>query len=259
LRADRGFGQNFLVDAHALAAIVDAADPRPNDTVLEVGPGLGTLTVELATRAGRLLTLEADRRLEPLLAETLRSCDNVELRFLDALVFDLTELPEGSLLVANLPYNVGTAVLLRALESGRFRTIVVLVQREVADRLVAEPGTAAFGSLSLFAQHHATIRKVRDVAPGSFDPPPKVTSSVIRLDTIASATPEPDLFAFVRTGFAHRRKTLARNLALAGHDRERVVAALVRLGLDPRIRAEQLDLATFRSLRAALPSARPRG
>ena len=252
LRADKGFGQNFLVDAHALSAIIDAADLAPDDTVLEVGPGLGTLTRALAARAGRVLALEADRRLAPLLEHTLAGLDNVEVRHADALAFDFSELPAASLLVSNLPYNVGTAVLIRALEAGVFARMVVLVQREVAERLAAAPGAAAFGSLSLFAQHHARTRVVRHVGPGSFDPPPKVTSSVVRLDIDPGARPEPALFAFVRLGFAHRRKTLVKGLELAGFERARVVAALEALDLDPRVRAERLDLGTFRALYQAV-------
>lgn len=252
LSADRGFGQNFLVDAHALSTIIDTADPAPDDTVLEVGPGLGTLTRALAERAGRVLALEADRRLAPLLEHTLAGLDNVEVRHVDALEFDFSRLPAASLLVSNLPYNVGTAVLIRALEAGVFARMVVLIQREVAERLAAAPGEAAFGSLSLFAQHHARTRVVRHIGPGSFDPPPKVTSSVVRLDIDPAARPEPALFAFVRLGFAHRRKTLVKGLELAGFERAHVVAALEALDLDPRVRAERLDLGTFRALYAAV-------
>jgi 16S rRNA (adenine1518-N6/adenine1519-N6)-dimethyltransferase len=255
LNADRDFGQNFLVDAHALDAIIEAADPSPADLVLEIGPGLGTLTVALAERAGRVLALEADRRLAPLLAETLTGRANVEVRFLDALTFDYAQVPAGSLLVANLPYNVGTAILVRALTAGTFTRVVVLLQREVAERLTAVPGTAAYGSLSLFAQHHARPRIMRQVGAGSFMPAPKVSSSVVRLDIDPLARPEPDLFAFVRRGFAHRRKTLLKNLELAGFERAAVSAALSSLDLDPRVRAERLDLAAFRALRRALVTA----
>lgn len=252
LAADKGFGQNFLVDSAALAAIVAAAEIDPGDTVLEIGPGLGTLTRALAERAGRVVAIEADRRLIEPLRFTLAEHDNIELLREDALDFDLTELPLGSLLVANLPYNIGTAVLIRALEAGVFARMVLLLQREVAERLVARPGQAAFGSLSLFAQHHARVRIVRRLAAGSFEPPPRVRSAVVRLDVDSRARTEPSLFAFVRLGFAHRRKTLANNLELAGFERDGVVAALVALGIDPRVRAERLDLDTFRSLHARL-------
>ncbi|MEJ2357737.1 MAG: 16S rRNA (adenine(1518)-N(6)/adenine(1519)-N(6))-dimethyltransferase RsmA [Deinococcales bacterium] len=206
------------------------------------------LTVELAARARRVVSVELDRRLAPALAETLRSLANVELIQGDAVRFDFSTLPEGSVLVANLPYNVATAVLTRALESGRFTRMAFLVQREVADRLTAEAGSPAFGALTLLVRHFGRARRVRHVPPGAFLPPPKVTSSIVRIDLRPDALPDPALFAFIRTGFAHRRKTLAKNLAMAGYAREAVHGALDRLGLDRRVRAEALDLDAFRAL-----------
>ncbi len=248
LTPDKGFGQNFLVDASALAAIVEAAAIAPSDVVFEVGPGLGTLTVELAARARRVVSVELDRRLAPALAETLDGLDNVELVQGDAARFEFATLPQGSLLVANLPYNVATAVLTRALESGRFARMVFLVQREVAERLTAEPATPAFGALTLLVGHFGRARRVRHVPPGAFLPPPKVTSSVVRIDVRPEVGPDPALFELIRQGFAHRRKTLAKNLTMAGYPREAVLDALDRLGLDRRVRAEALDLEAFRAL-----------
>jgi 16S rRNA (adenine1518-N6/adenine1519-N6)-dimethyltransferase len=248
LTPDKGFGQNFLVDASALRAIVDAAEVSPADTVFEAGPGLGVLTRALAERAERVVSVELDRRLMPVLAETLAGIDNVELVEGDAVRFDYASLPEGALLVANLPYNAATAVLTRALESARFRRLVFLVQREVADRLTAEPGTPAYGTLSLLVRHFGSARQVRRVPPGAFLPPPKVTSSVVRVDVRAGTRADPTLFAFIRSCFAHRRKTLLKNLTMAGHDRARVGQALARLDLDERIRAEALGLEAFREL-----------
>ncbi len=246
--ADKALGQNFLVDAHALGAIVAAAEIAPTDTVLEVGPGLGTLTVELAEQAYSVVALEFDARLLPILTLTLESADNVEVRNVDALAFDFTSFPADSLLVANLPYNIATAVVTRALESMAFKRLVCLLQREVAERLVARPGTGAFSSLSLLVQHFGHPRLVRHLAAGSFAPEPAVASSLIRIDTVSRAQPEPELFAFIRLIFAHRRKTLAKNLQLAGYARERVAEALRNLHLDPRVRGEALDLDTFRQL-----------
>lgn len=248
LTPDRGFSQNFLVDASALRAIVEAAEIAPADTVFEVGPGLGVLTRELAARAGRVVSVELDRRLLPALGETLAGTDNVEVVQGDGARFDLATLPRGSLLVSNLPYSAATAVVTRALESGRFRRMVFLVQREVADRLTAAPSTPAYGTLSLLVRHFGRARSVRRVPPGAFLPPPKVTSAIVRVDLEENVAPDPQLFAFIRSGFAHRRKTLAKNLAMAGHARDRVTAALTGLGLDPRARAEELDLDTFRAL-----------
>jgi len=253
LRADKSFGQNFLVDAAVLTSIVDAAEVEADSVVFEVGPGLGTLTVELASRAARVVSVELDAGMLPVLAETLAGHDNVELLHTDALAFDLTRLPHGALLVANLPYNVATPLLVKALESGRFARLVFLVQREVGERLVARAGDEAYGSLSLIVERFTSARRVvRHVAPGAFMPPPKVTSSVVRLDVDPTARPDPDLVRLVHQGFAHRRKTLKRNLLYAGYGEPAVENALAELGLDPRVRAEALPLAVFERLRALL-------
>lgn len=248
LGADKGFGQNFLVDASTLAAIVRAAELSGDDEVWEVGTGLGTLSRELAERAAKVVTIELDRRLLPVLEETLAPYPQVELRLTDALKVDWTEAGPGAVFVANLPYNVGTAVLSRVLASGRFRRLVMLLQREVAERLAASPGTAAYGSLSLWVAHHGKVQVLRKVPPGAFLPPPKVTSAVVRIDVDPDARPDPSTFALVRDGFKHRRKTLKANLVAAGDDPAQVEAALAQMGLDPRVRAEAIDLATFRGL-----------
>lgn len=252
LTPDKGFGQNFLVDASVLRAIVDAAALRPDDTVLEIGPGLGVLTAALAPRVARVVSVELDARLLPALQETLAAAPSVELVQGDGLAFDYGRLPSGSALVANLPYQVATPLLARALESGRFSRIVVLVQREVAERLRATAGTSAYGALSLLVAHFARARIVRHVPPGAFLPPPKVSSSVVHLEVRPGVTPDPDLFALVHACFAHRRKTLLNNLLRAGVTPERARPALDAVGLDPRVRAEALDLDAFRGLRSAL-------
>lgn len=255
LGTDKGLGQNFLVDEAALRAVVSAADIAPGHTVFEVGPGLGVLTRELAERATKVVSVELDAGLMPLLAETLAGFDNVELVNGDALSFDLDSLPPRSLLVANLPYNVATPIIARCLESLRFERLVFLVQREVAERLVAEPGTGPFGALSLLVAHYARGRIVKHVPPGAFMPPPKVTSSVVRLDVDATARSHPELFRLIRQAFAHRRKTLARNLVYAGYEPHVVRSALAAAGIDERARAEILDLPAFERLLAALATA----
>jgi 16S rRNA (adenine1518-N6/adenine1519-N6)-dimethyltransferase len=250
--ADPSFGQNFLVDDAALRAIVAAADVGPDDEVWEVGPGLGTLTRELARRARRVVAVELDHRMLPVLAETLAAWPHVEVRHADALRVDFGAAAPGALFVANLPYNVGTAVLSRVLTAGRFERAVVLVQREVGDRLVAAAGSPAYGSLSLWVAHHGRARVVRLVPPGAFHPPPKVTSAVVRTDLDRDALPDDRTFALVRDAFRHRRKTLVANLRAVGLEADRVRAVLEAQGLDPRVRAEALDLAAFRRLAAAL-------
>ncbi len=252
LRTDKRFGQNFLTDRSVLESIVAAADLGPEDAVLEVGAGLGVLTQALSTHARHVTSLELDARLLPVLAHTLRGRNNVTLVEADALRYDLNEVEAGSVLVANLPYNIGTAVVARALESGRFRRLVFLVQLEVADRLQAAPGSAAYGSLSLLVAHFGVARVVRKVAAGAFFPPPKVTSAVVRIDGHADAVPHPALFKLIHTSFAHRRKTLVSNLRYAGHEAATVQAVLASLDLDVRVRAEALSLDDFGRLLVAL-------
>jgi len=253
LRADKSFGQNFLVDAAALATIIAAAELSPDAVVFEVGPGLGTLTVELARRAARVVSVELDSGMLPVLAETLAGHDNVELLNTDALTFDLSLLPVGSLLVANLPYNIATALIVKALESGRFARLVFLVQREVGERLVARAGDDDYGALSLTIERFTSARRVvRHLAPGAFLPPPKVTSSIVRLDVDPQATLDPGLGRLIHQAFAHRRKTLKRNLVYAAYPEDAVDRALAELGLDARVRAEVLPLAVFERLRGLL-------
>lgn len=252
LRPDKSFGQNFLVDQNTLLSVVSSAGIEPDDTVFEVGPGLGVLTRQLAMRARTVVAVEKDERLRPVLAQTTGEFQNVRLQFGDALRFPLETLPQGSLLVANLPYNVATTLLVDALQSGRFRRLVAMVQREVAQRLSAGPDEEAYGALSLIANHFSSPRIVRLVAPGNFFPAPEVTSAIIRLDVRPDARPSEALFTLVKDAFRHRRKTLVNNLQSAGWKRPQVEEALEALGLDRRIRAESLNLETFEKLLEAL-------
>lgn len=248
LQAEKRFGQNFLIDPSALEAVLAAAALEAQHTVLEVGPGLGVLTRELAARAGRVVAVELDRRMLEVLDETLADVSNVTLIAGDALRFDFASLPQGALLVANLPYNIATPLIVRALTSTRLARLVVMVQREVAERLCAQPGTPAYGALSLVVRHFGRARKVRDVPPAAFFPPPKVVSSIVRLEVDPAAQPNPALFDFIHSGFRHRRKTLRKNLQLAGYAPAAIEAALAELKLPLAVRAEALELATFTAL-----------
>ena len=250
LPAQQSFGQNFLIDRHALQAVVEAAGVGPTDTVLEVGPGLGVLTHELSKRAARVVAVELDRRLEPVLAETLAGRENVEIVWKDALKFDFTALPAGSLLVANLPYNIATPLLVTALESRVFSRLVAMVQREVAERLVATAGDEQYGAVSLITRYYSEARIVRNVAPGSFYPAPEVTSAIVRLDARGGVRPRPQLFAVVRDAFRHRRKTLARNLQMATD--ESIAQAVCEAARE--VGGEALDLAAFEKLSESLPA-----
>lgn len=258
LRAEKGLGQNFLVDSAALRAIVEAAQISPGDSVLEVGPGLGVLTLELALAGANVTSVELDERLRPVLEETLaplesvESAGTVEVIYEDALAFDLSRVPRGSKLVANLPYYVATPVIARALESGRFSHLLFLVQREVGERLTAAPGSSAYGALSLLVAHYGSARMVRTVPPGAFMPAPKVTSAVVLIRTRPGAAPHEELFELIQQAFAHRRKTLRKNLEYVGYDREAVNAALLELGLSGSVRGEELGLPEFERLLHAL-------
>lgn len=252
LRPDKSFGQNFLIDAHALSHIVEAAAVSPEDTVLEIGPGLGVLTTELARRAKHVTTVELDKRLLPVLEETLKDFSNLSLVHGDGLTFDLTGLPSGSLLVANLPYNVGTAILVRALESARFKRLVFLVQKEVAERLTASPGTKSYGALSLVVKYFGTAKRLSDIKPSSFFPAPEVTSSVVRIEVTTTVQNNPELFDFIHLAFRHRRKTFKKNLTMAGFNGANVVELLEALNLKEDIRAEALGLSEFQRLWSSL-------
>jgi 16S rRNA (adenine1518-N6/adenine1519-N6)-dimethyltransferase len=250
LYADKRLGQNFLVDAGLLGLIVRTAAPAAGQHVWEVGPGLGVLTRALAEAGANVHAIEKDERLRPLLAETLAG-QNVDLRFGDALELDWLSVQPGSLFVSNLPYNVSTPLLTDLLRSGRFARMVVLLQREVAERLAATPGSPAYGLLSLRAAYHAKVRLVRDFPPQAFFPRPNVTSTLVEL-THRGTADDPDLFHLIEAGFAQRRKTLRKNLEQAGWPREAVLNALSEAGLDPQVRAERLDIAEFSRLARGL-------
>jgi len=248
LQADKAFGQNFLVDAFALSSIVDAADLNSTDHVFEVGPGLGVLSQALAETGASVTSIELDERLLSVLEETVGSYKNLNVIHADALEFDFKQAPKGSVLVANLPYNVATPVIQRVLESGKFKRLVFLVQKEVAERLCASPGTKAYGALSLITKHFGEAKRMRDVKPGSFAPPPSVISSVVRINVHPDIKNHQDLFDFIHTAFRHRRKTLRKNLVMAGYRETDVTKALLELELNDKLRAEALALEQFKAL-----------
>ena len=252
LDADKRFGQNFLVDANVLTKIVSVAEIDKNDLVVEIGPGLGVLSYELAKRAAFLKMIELDKRLLEVLRENLAEFANFEIVNQDALEYDYGQLPQKSLLVANLPYNVATPLIVKALESGRFKKLVFLVQKEVAQRLSGAAKGKAHGALSLIIEHFGQAKRIADVNPNSFFPPPKVTSSIVRIDVNPSARAEPRLFEFIHRSFNHRRKTLKKNLIMAGHPADEVLQAINDLKLKPAVRAEELSLRDFKLLNKRL-------
>ena len=260
----KALGQNFLIDASVPERIADALEADESCAVLEVGPGIGCLTEQLAGRAGSVLSVELDRRLEPVLRETLAPYPNAEVLYGDILKQDLPALAEEKLkaptrlFCANLPYNITTPVLTKVLESGLFRRSVVMIQREVAERLCAAPGGKDYGAFSLLVQWHAEPELLFTVPPQAFVPQPKVTSAVVRL-TQREKPPVPVkdealLFRTVRAAFGQRRKTLLNALSAGfpelGKDGCR--AAAEKSGIDPGCRGEVLSLAQFAALSDAV-------
>lgn len=254
------FGQNFLTDPSIVEKIVDASGAGPEDTVLEIGPGAGAMTVELAGRAKKVVAVEIDSSLEPILRETLSEFDNTTLVFSDVMKLsdeDLLKLiGEGAVVVANLPYYITTPIIMRLLEGElKLKSITVMVQKEVAERMQAAAGTAEYGALSLAVQYRAKPVRIMTVGPECFIPRPNVDSSVIRLDLYdrpdIEVKDEKLMFSLIRAAFNQRRKTLPN--AISGSSeldftREQVAEALKELGLDERIRGEVLDIGQFARL-----------
>jgi 16S rRNA (adenine1518-N6/adenine1519-N6)-dimethyltransferase len=242
VRPNRNLGQNFLIDSNLLAVIGRAAELAGDDVVLEVGGGLGVLSEYLAAHAAHVHVVEIDRRLEAPLRDALDGHPNTTLHLTDALDLDLAALePQPSKVVANLPYGVAATVLLRTVEElAGVTTWVAMVQKEVGERLAARPGTPAYGAPSVLAQLACDVRVLRAVSRTVFHPVPNVDSVLVALRRHSPA-PEPAVRRLVSGGFAHRRKALARSLALAGGPpRDSVRAALAAIGRPEGARAEQL-------------------
>ena len=249
----RELGQNFLVDRNILGVIERLAEPSSEDVVLEVGGGLGVLSERLAARAGHVHVVEVDAALAEPLRVTLARYDNVTLHFADALELDLSSLePAPDKVIANLPYGIAATVILRTIdELPSVLAWVVMVQREVGERLAAKPGTAQYGAPSVLAQLDCDVRVLRTVSRTVFRPVPNVDSVLVGLERHGPG-PSPAIRALVHDAFAHRRKTLAGSLALAPGAptgiRERAQAALEGIGHRPDERAERVSPDEFRRL-----------
>lgn len=261
----KSMGQNFLIADWVPQEIAQASGAGPDSGVLEIGPGIGPLTCQLARRAGKVVAVELDRTLLPVLAETLSEFSNVEIVPGDVMKLDLSELTEQKMdglrpmACANLPYNITTPVLTKLLESRRFSAITVMIQREVARRICAAPGTSDYGAFSVFCQYLAQCELLFDVGPECFLPAPKVTSSVLRMIPLAqppvAVEDEAAFFALVRAAFAQRRKTLLNGLCSAYGSRfskEELRAILTSNGLPEDIRGERLGLTQFAALAKCL-------
>jgi 16S rRNA (adenine1518-N6/adenine1519-N6)-dimethyltransferase len=253
-RSSRRLGQNFLADPNLLDAIVREADLEPDDVVLEVGGGGGALTERLAPLVARLHVIEVDERLRQELQPLAARAGNVDLVWGDALRVALSELdPPPRKMVANLPYSIATPLLIRTIaELPDLDSWVVMVQREIADRLRAEPGTREYGSASVVVQLACEVRLLRAVDPAVFVPRPRVGSALLALRRTRAAPPE-SLVAVVRAAFAHRRKSMARSLELSSPGSlEPAQRALEAIGRPANSRAEVLSPTDFERFAQAL-------
>ena len=259
-RFSKSMGQNFLTAAWVPRDIADSAGLDEGTGVLEVGPGIGCLTKQLSLRAGKVLSVELDNALRPILAETLSECENVEVIFGDVLKQDIPALVKEHFagmrcaVCANLPYNVTSPLLTAFIEAECFETITVMIQREVARRICAAPGTADYGAFGIFVQWHMETELLFDVPPSCFIPQPKVTSSVIRLRRRAAhpaeTTDEQFLFKVIRAAFNQRRKTLINAISsqIPGVTKEQAERAVTESGFDARIRGETLNIGKFATI-----------
>ena len=250
-------GQHFLRDQRTIHRIIDALAPKPDETIIEIGPGTGALTSILVERTGRVVTVEFDNKLEPLLRERFASLGNFKLVMADALTVDLCGeiMPARSArVVANLPYNISTAILQRLIaQRACLDEMVLMLQREVVERVLAPPGTTDRGYISVFVEAYCETEKLFDVAPGAFRPPPKVWSSVMRLKFRSrinvESTDEGLLWETVSAGFAQKRKTILNNLRHASGRLQEVLKrnggasiVLCKANVELQRRAETLTL-----------------
>lgn len=254
----KSMGQNFLIVPSVPQDIADASGADESCGVLEVGPGIGPLTVQLAQRAGKVVSVELDKSLLPILEETLAPYPNTQVIQGDIMKLDLEETIDQHLegltpvVCANLPYNITTPVLTKFLECGRFRSITVLIQREVAKRICAKPGTSDYGSFSLFCQYHAKCELLFEVPPTCFLPAPKVTSAVLHMEPLKEHPVQPKdealFFKTIQASFAQRRKKLLNGLTtgFSGQlSREQLSGALADCGFPETVRGEQFGLEEF--------------
>lgn len=257
------FGQHFLADRGALARIADAVGARPDETVVEVGPGRGALTEELVARGLRIIAIEIDRDLVRQLRIRYAANTNVQIVEADVLTLDLAAVAGGAYrLVGNVPYYITTPIIFHALRAPRPLSAVFLVQREVADRMAAKPGTRTYGALSVNVQSVAVVEMIGRVKPGAFHPPPKVDSAIIRLtplsDPIVGPDDQDDLREFVIAAFGQRRKQMGRVLRqIASVDASQAEHLLSEISIAPTRRPETLTPEEFAALLAALRRLRP--
>lgn len=268
-RFSKSMGQNFLIEHWVPRDIAASSGAGPGVGVMEVGPGIGPLTRELSLLADKVVSVELDRSLLPILAQTLADRPNAEIYPGDILKTDIPALVREKfsgltpIACANLPYNITSPAITALIEADCFQTITVMIQREVARRICAAPGTSDYGAFSVFCQYHTTPEILFDVPPTCFIPAPKVTSSVLRMVPKAPPAEVDDpkhFFLVVRAAFAQRRKTLLNSLSsvLGGqYTKEQLASAIQACGLPDNIRGERLSIADFAALSKALRQLEP--
>ena len=256
-RFSKSMGQNFLIQPWVPEKIAECAGVDRLTGVLEIGPGIGCLTKKLSDRAGKVVSVELDRSLAPVLEETLSGCGNVEILFADVLKQDLRAIAEKHLeglrpvVCANLPYNITSPVIAAILKAGCFDSMTLMVQKEVAERICAKAGERDYGAFSIFVQWYAEPSLLFDVSSDCFIPQPKVTSSVIRLDALSAprckVSDEDLLFRTVKAAFGQRRKTLVNALDSSFREltKQEITDCVTSCGLDDRVRGEELSIGDY--------------
>ncbi len=258
-RLSKSLGQNFLTDKHIIDRIIEAADIDAGDLIIEIGPGIGVLTREAAERAGRVVAVEIDRNLLPILEETLAGYDNVEVVNADILKTDVNRIIAESdcrkaTIIGNLPYYITTPIIMNLLERGvKADSMIFMMQKEVADRIRAGAGSKTYGALSVAVQYYCSAELVTMVPKEVFFPAPKVDSAVLKLhirkDKPVELNDEAMFFRCIKAGFGQRRKTLANSLqGIGGIDKEEVKECLRSLGIEENRRAETLSIEEFAAI-----------
>lgn len=269
----KSLGQNFLTDKNIIDKIIEGSMIGKGDLVIEIGPGIGVLTAAAAEAAGKVIAVEIDRNLIPILKDTLSDYDNIEIINSDILKIDLSALleqnelingqkREGVRILGNLPYYITTPIIMKILED-RVQTdsITIMLQKEVADRIKAQPGSRTYGALSVAVQYYCTVAHVANAPKEIFVPQPKVDSTVIRLDVRKEKpvllSSEETFFAVVKAGFGQRRKTLLNSLTgIYGLTKDEIAVVMATAGIDPVRRAETLSLEEFAALANAIRAER---
>lgn len=253
LRANKKLGQNFLINEEIINQIIEKADVNKNDTIIEIGPGLGSLTAKLLENANKVIAIELDSNMSNILKERFCLYDNFELIEKDVLKVDLNEIVEkydSVKVVANLPYYITTPIIMKLLEERlKLKSITVMVQKEVGERFCAVPNSKEYGAITISINYYTKPEIIIDVPKENFEPMPEVDSCVIKLD-VRNVLPvelknEKDFFNLIKAGFSQRRKTINNSLASMGISKEKIKNVLEKLGIDSKLRAENLTMEQF--------------